>query len=163
MIGRRSYVSGVIDNFYNINYTIGNYCCIARGLKLIGSTHLSVINKNSVSSFPFEEIGMNYPTKPTPKDIVIGNDVWIGADVSILEGVTIGDGAIIGMCSVITKDIPPYTIVVGNNEIKKYRFYGEIRLKLLEIKWWNWDEILIKERIEDFTDVNKFVEEYGKE
>lgn len=46
-------------------------------------------------------------------DIVIGNDVWIGYEAVILSGVTIGDGAIIGTRAVVTKDVPPYTIVGG--------------------------------------------------
>lgn len=46
-------------------------------------------------------------------DIVVGNDVWIGYEAVILSGVTIGDGAIIGTRAVVTKDVPPYTIVGG--------------------------------------------------
>lgn len=46
-------------------------------------------------------------------DIIIGNDVWIGYEAVILAGVSIGDGAIIGARAVVTKDVPPYTIVGG--------------------------------------------------
>ena len=46
-------------------------------------------------------------------DIIIGNDVWIGCEAVIFSGVTIGDGAIIGTRAVVTKDVPPYTIVGG--------------------------------------------------
>jgi acetyltransferase-like isoleucine patch superfamily enzyme len=45
--------------------------------------------------------------------VKIGNDVWIGEGVKILKGVTVGNGAIIGAGSIVTKDIPPYCIVVG--------------------------------------------------
>jgi acetyltransferase-like isoleucine patch superfamily enzyme len=48
------------------------------------------------------------------KKIVIEDDVWIGFNATILKGVTIGKGAIVGACSVVTKDVAPYTIVVGN-------------------------------------------------
>lgn len=48
------------------------------------------------------------------KPVVIGNDVWIGSRVTILPGVSIGDGSIIGTCSVVTKDVPSYSIVAGN-------------------------------------------------
>lgn len=46
--------------------------------------------------------------------IVIGDDAWIGFNVAILKGVTIGEGAIVGAGSVVTKDVPPYTVVAGN-------------------------------------------------
>lgn len=46
-------------------------------------------------------------------DIVIGNDVWIGYEAVIMSGVTIGNGAIVGTRAVVTKDVPPYTIVGG--------------------------------------------------
>ena len=71
-------------------------------------------------------------------DIIIGNDVWIGFEAVILAGVTIGDGAIIGARAVVTKDVPPYTIVGGvpAKPIKK-RFDEEMIELLLEIQWWN--------------------------
>lgn len=45
--------------------------------------------------------------------IVIDDDVWLGVDCIILKGVTIGRGAVVGAGSVVTKDIPPYAVVVG--------------------------------------------------
>ena len=81
-------------------------------------------------------------------DIVIGNDVWIGYEAVILAGVTIGDGAVIGARAVVTKDIPPYTIVGGvpAKPIRK-RFTQETIDLLLKIKWWNWPEERIRQHI----------------
>ena len=45
---------------------------------------------------------------------MIGNDVWIGYEAVIMPGVKIGDGAIIGTRAVVTKDVPPYTIVAAS-------------------------------------------------
>ena len=81
-------------------------------------------------------------------DIVIGNDVWIGYEAVILAGVTVGDGAIIGTRAVVTKDVPPYTIVGGvpARPIKK-RFSDETISDLLKIKWWDWPEEKIAQNI----------------
>lgn len=46
--------------------------------------------------------------------VTIGNDVWIAADVCVLPGVTIGNGAVVGAGSIVTRDVPPYSLVVGN-------------------------------------------------
>ena len=72
-------------------------------------------------------------------DIVIGNDVWIGYEAVILSGVTIGDGAIVAARSVVTRDVPPYTIVGGvpARPIRR-RFDQETIDALLELRWWDW-------------------------
>ena len=82
-------------------------------------------------------------------DIIIGNDVWIGYEAVILPGVTIGDGAVIGCRAVVTKDIPPYTIVGGvpAKPIPK-RFDEETIKELQKIKWWDWPEEKITEKIQ---------------
>ena len=73
-----------------------------------------------------------------PPTTIIGNDVWCEHNVTILQGVTIGDGAIIGTGSIVTKNIPPYAIVVGiPAQIIKYRFSSEVISELLQLKWWN--------------------------
>ncbi len=81
-------------------------------------------------------------------DIVVGNDVWIGYEAVILSGVTIGDGAVIGARAVVTKDVPPYTIVGGvpAKPIKK-RFSEENIKKLQSICWWDWPKEKIAENI----------------
>ena len=98
--------------------------------------------------FFFEEWGLDVKditkTWDNKGDIVVGNDVWIGYEAVILAGVTIGDGAIIGARAVVTKDVPPYTIVGGvpAKQIRK-RFNEETIDILLKLKWWDWS----KERI----------------
>ena len=70
---------------------------------------------------------------------MVGNDVWIGYEAVILSGVTIGDGAIIGARAVVTKDVPPYTIVGGvpARPIRP-RFGFETIAALRELRWWDW-------------------------
>ena len=48
------------------------------------------------------------------RQVTIEDDVWIGARVCILPGVTIGKGSVIGACAVVSKDVPPYSVAVGN-------------------------------------------------
>lgn len=70
---------------------------------------------------------------------MIGNDVWIGYEAVILSGVTIGDGAVVGARAVVTKDVPPYTIVGGVPASKiRRRFSDETISRLLDLKWWEW-------------------------
>ncbi|HAG70533.1 MAG TPA: acetyltransferase [Lachnospiraceae bacterium] len=90
--------------------------------------------------------------------IDIGNDVWIGRGVMLIEGVTIGDGAVIGTGSVVTKDIEPYGVYAGVPAKKlRDRFDEDTKKKLLELKWWDWDESVIKSRIDDFRDVRRIL------
>lgn len=80
---------------------------------------------------------------------IIGNDVWIGYEAVIMAGVTIGDGAIIGTRAIVTKDVPPYTIVGGvpAKPIRR-RFPDQVISTLLELEWWNWPAEKIAENIE---------------
>ncbi len=92
------------------------------------------------------------------KKIVIGNDVFIGANVTILDGVTIADGAVIGAGAVVVNDIPPYAVAGGvPAKIIKYRFSDDIINRLLQLKWWNWDEEKLKRIEADFFDIDLFL------
>lgn len=79
----------------------------------------------------------------------------------IMNNVIIGDGAIIGAGSVVTKEVKPYSVVGGvHAKHIKYRFEEADIKHLLEIKWWNWDSNIIRERIKDFNEINKFINKY---
>lgn len=88
-------------------------------------------------------------------DIIVENDVWIGYEAVILAGVTIGDGAIIGARAVVTKDVPPYTIVGGipAKQIRK-RFNEETIDTLLKLKWWDWSKEYIRQHITEIQSGN---------
>jgi len=89
----------------------------------------------------------------------IGNDVWIGANAFIRGGLTIGHGAIIGAHAVVTKDVEPYSIVVGNPaRVIKMRFNEEIISKLLKIRWWDWTDVELSRSGSFFENINDFLE-----
>ena len=88
-------------------------------------------------------------------DIVIGNDVWIGYEAVIMAGVTIGDGAIIGTRAVVTKDVPPYTIVGGvPAKLIRKRFPDDVIERLLSLKWWDLPPETVSKIIKDMQEGN---------
>ncbi|MCZ6903286.1 MAG: CatB-related O-acetyltransferase [Rickettsia endosymbiont of Ixodes persulcatus] len=90
--------------------------------------------------FIFENWNNYIPSYYKRRDTIVGNDLWFGINSTILPGVNIGDRAIIGACSVVAKDVPPYSIVAGNPvKIIRYRFFDDIIEQLLEIQWWDWN------------------------
>ena len=133
---------------------IGKFCSIACGAKFIFTSANHKLGSLSTYPFPlfFEEWDLDKSNVTdawdNKGDIVIGNDVWIGYEAVIMQGVTIGDGAVIGTRAVVTKNVPPYTIVGGvpAKPIRK-RFSDEVIAQLLEIKWWDWSDDKIKENI----------------
>lgn len=133
---------------------IGKFCSIACGAKFLFNSANHTLSSLSTYPFPlfFEEWGLEKKDVTNAwdnkGDIVIGNDVWIGYEAVVLAGVTIGDGAIVGTRAVVTKDVPPYTIVGGvpAKPIKR-RFPEETISALLEIQWWNWSEERITRNI----------------
>ena len=131
---------------------IGKFCSIACGTKFLFNCANHTLKSLSTYTFPlfYEEWELeksNITTAWDNKgDIVIGNDVWIGYEAVIMAGVHIGDGAIIAACAVVTKDVPPYTIVGGTpaKEIRK-RFDTEVIQQLLKLKWWDWSTNKIRQ------------------
>ena len=152
--GKYTYSDGNPKVFYRNNdakLVVGKFCSIASGVNIyLGGNHRT----DWVTTYPFGHIhqnkfnvfnGIGHPS--TKGDVIIGNDVWIGSNVTIMSGVTIGDGVVIANNSHIVKNVESYSLTGGNPaKLIKYRFTPEQIEKLLEIKWWNWDD----------TKINKF-------
>jgi virginiamycin A acetyltransferase len=169
-LGKYSYISTDTFDFFwpdiHSKVIIGNFCSISSGLKIyFGGNH----RIDRVTTFPFgiknSDIFNKFDGSGHPAiskgPITIGNDVWIGTNVTILAGVKIGDGAVIAGESVVTKNVEPYSVCGGNpGKFIKYRFTEEQRNKLLQIKWWNWED----RKINDYTpllcddNIDKFID-----
>lgn len=182
LIGRNTFFQGKIGRGSYIGQNclirgkVGRYCSIGNNVRTVIGIHPT---EKFVSTHPCffstaKQAGFTYVDKDSFKEIkyadneknhiVIGNDVWIGEGVSIIGGVTIGDGAIIGACSLVNKDVPPYTIVGGVPAKKiRNRFSDEQVNALLKIRWWDFSESEILEQTNNYRDIDRFLEFYKKE
>ena len=155
-MGAFSYAS---DNAAPIaNLMVGRYCSIAVGVKVMDGIH----PLQAVTTSPFH-YGEYYTSGNIPEDFVyrgerrlfrqsygptqVGHDVWIGSHCTILAGVSIGSGAVIAGGANVVKDVPPYAIVGGNPaKIIRYRFHEELRLRLLDLNWWNISPTVLRDQ-----------------
>lgn len=157
-IGYGTYLS---TNSKILNTAIGKFCSI--GPNLVCGFGIHPTNGISTSPSFYSTTSHNGITFSSTdkiienKKITIGSDVFIGANVTIIDGVTIGDGAVVGAGAVVSKDIPPYAIAVGCPiMIKKYRFSPAEIEKLLELKWWDKDEVVLRKVDQYFYNINDF-------
>lgn len=127
---------------------VGQFCSIASGVRIIlGGNH----RVDWVTTYPFTHFRDAWPSAAgisghpaTRGDVVIGNDVWLAFGATILSGVTIGDGAVIGAHAVVSRDVPPYAVVVGNPaQVVRRRFEQAVIDRLLAVAWWNWPDAKI--------------------
>lgn len=150
---------------------VGRYCSISSSVETMGLNH--PLNRISTSSFTydhsfeiFNKAFNDYKVSFEPKNfqlqdkgpIIIEHDVWIGEGAVLAKGITIGIGSVIGAKAVVTKDVPPYAVVVGNPaRVVKYRFDDQTIIRLLNSRWWNFDftifdSVDIEDNIYDLLD-----------
>ncbi|MFO8015862.1 MAG: CatB-related O-acetyltransferase [Candidatus Woesearchaeota archaeon] len=115
--------------------TIGKYCAFGNDIRIITSNHK--MTKPGIQVKMYKELfGEDLRES---RQVRIGNNVWIGDRVIILPGASIGDGAVVGAGSVVPKDIPPFSVAVGNPaKVKKKRFDEKTISKLKRMRWWDW-------------------------
>ena len=130
---------------------IGRFCSIACGAKFMFTSGNHSMQSLANYTFPifFDEWGLDAKdicdAWDNKGDTVIGNDVWIGYEAVIMPGVKIGDGAVIGTRALVTKDVPPYTIVGGVPAKPIRRRFDDATVEKLEaLRWWDWDEDRLK-------------------
>jgi acetyltransferase-like isoleucine patch superfamily enzyme len=157
--GTDSYTSTVRQYYSTYEPTscgvnVGSFVSIGLGAKFFPSEGVAH-NHESFTSYPFGNIHQGIfnkisvpPRVQTKGDINIGSDVWFGENVTVMSGVNIGHGAIIAANSHVHKNVEPYSIVGGNPAKHiRYRFSKQIIDEMLEMKWWDLPDEVIKELV----------------
>jgi virginiamycin A acetyltransferase len=164
-IGLGTYTS---RNTELISVKVGRFCSIGSFVhNTLGrhpvtefiSSHPSFFSPKNAAGFSFTDQRRfnEFKFAEPPFFVSIGNDVWIGDNVLIQDGVTIGDGAIIGANSIVTKDVPPYSVCVGSPaRVMKWRFEPDLIDFLLMFRWWEKDLGWIRENSALFADPAAF-------
>lgn len=172
-LGAFSYINGhYTSSLYGTR--VGRYCSIAESV-VIGApehpvdqftTHPFAFTRRKYLPhfYQFEEFAALAPDEDAPPTFIppmvttLGHDVWVGAGAFIRRGVTVGDGAIVAAHAVVTKDVPPYSIVVGNPaRVLRLRTSEALIERLLALQWWRFDLTPHKADL-DFTNLPACVE-----
>lgn len=163
--------SYIVDDGDVAYTTIGKFVSIARAIRINPGNH--PMERASQAHFTYrasaywpgleeDEAGFFDWRRSFP--VTIGHDVWIGHGAVILSGRTIGTGAVIGAGAIVTKDVAPYTVVVGNpaRPVRR-RFPEPIAERLLALAWWDWDHERLRLALPDFRGlgVEGFLEKHG--
>ena len=114
-IGDGAYISASVSNIY-----IGNKVMFGPNVEIHSGNHRFDI----VGKYMFD-ISFDQKRPEDDLDVVIGDDVWIGAKCIILNGVHIGEGSIIGAGTVVSKDVPPYSILTGSRPLALRKRFSE--------------------------------------
>lgn len=159
-LGRYSYV-GYGSSIHKA--TIGRFCSIGPDVKIgLGIHPVGQVSTSPVFYSPRHAFGQGWAPGNAPvmeaQEARIGHDVWIGANAIVLGGIQIGDGAIVAAGAVVTKDVPPFTIVGGvpARPIRS-RFPVETVRAISESHWWDLPEGQLREMASRFREPAEFL------
>lgn len=104
--------------------TIGNHVMFGPNVSIHGGNH-----RTDLIGVYMKDISLNDKLPENDQDVIISDDVWVGANAIILKGVTIGEGSIVGAGSIVTTDVPPYTIIVGSKPQKTFQRWDSNKIE----------------------------------
>ncbi|WP_296644596.1 chloramphenicol acetyltransferase [Roseinatronobacter sp.] len=176
-VGRGSVLTNVTLGAYSYcargcdiaNASIGKFVNIAANVRIGPTDH--PMDRASLHHFLYRS-DMYWPDeapddaffdKRRARRVTIGHDVWVGHGAIIRPEITIGTGAVVGAGAVVTRDVAPYTIVVGvPAEKMRRRFPKQIARRLTELAWWDWDHDRLRLALDDFRTLGAeaFLERY---
>jgi hypothetical protein len=139
------------------NAEVGKFANIASHVRINPTNHpmwratLHHFSYRSKSHFMADDDDDEISNWRSGSRVIIGPDVWIGHAAIVMPGVSVGTGAIIGSNSVVTKNVPDYTIVAGNPaRIIRRRVTEDVEMAFKRIAWWDWDREMIIKALPDF-------------
>jgi phosphonate metabolism protein (transferase hexapeptide repeat family) len=172
-VGARTRLRETIVEDGQANHTtIGKFCSIASHVRINPGNHpmerasQSHITYRASAYWPGEADEVAFFARRRALPVSIGHDVWIGHGAVILPGRRIGTGAVVGAGTILTRDVAPYTIVVGNpGRVVRRRFPEAIAERLQALAWWDWDHARLRRALPDFRalSIDAFLERYEAE
>ena len=164
--GDYSYAAGDVSIIYS---DVGKFCSIASHARLNPGNHPMDRVMQHHATYRLAQYGFGETDDAgffdwrRAEKVTVSHDVWIGHGAILLPGVTVGLGAVVGAGAVVTKDVEPYTIVVGvPARPLRMRFPAEVAEALTATAWWDWPREVLEERIGDFSDLETFVKKYAR-
>ncbi|MFH0755876.1 MAG: CatB-related O-acetyltransferase [Bacteroidota bacterium] len=124
---------------------IGKFCSIASDCSIgLASHSMGNISTSPLFTSRKNATGFQWVDSDTFDEyapVIVGNDVWIGTKVLVMGGVRIGHGVVVGAGSIVTHDLPDYSVAVGvPARVIKYRYEEQVIKRLLELRWWEMPE-----------------------
>jgi virginiamycin A acetyltransferase len=151
-VGLYSAVGCFVPNHFRAGTTIGRYCSIYDTARAFSANHPMNL-RSSHALFCNASLGFVGRDLVQRTALEVGSDVFIGHNAILLPSVTcVGHGAVVGAGAVVSRDVPPYAVVVGNPaRVVRFRFSPSVIDNLLAQQWWQHDVAELSGRVDSFT------------